>query len=270
VRSPLDAAALAEALVGPGSPWGAVEYHAEVDSTNAQALRARRPWHVVLADHQRAGRGRMRREWRAPPRASVAVSVLLPLPQQEWGWVPLLAGLAMLRAIEDTSRLRAGLKWPNDVLVGAGKVCGVLCELLPARAPGRPEGVVVGAGVNVDQTRDELPAGTATSLALCGAATRREELVVAYLGRLAEVHAAALAGGPAARGEHAAYRERCVTLGRVVHLGRPGGSGVSGRACGVDEQGRLLIDSAGGRSAWAAGDVVHVRPTRDQPVPGLT
>ena len=257
MREPLDRDALHEALVTPGSPWTGVDVHPELGSTNAEAARLARPWHVVVTDHQQAGRGRMGRAWQTPPRTSVTMSVLLPAPAHGRGWVPLLTGLAVLRAIEDVTGLSGRLKWPNDVLLAADgdrKVCGVLCEL-------QPGGVVVGLGVNVSQGRDELPVETATSLALAGAPDLdRQQLVVALLGRLAEVHAA-LTGGEARReAARAAYRSACTTVGSDVDLHVGGAAPRRVHAVGVDDEGRLVVRSGDSEYAVAAGDVVHVRP----------
>ena len=137
-------------MLTPGSPWRSVDGHATLDSTNLEAARRPDPWRVVVADHQSAGRGRMARHWEAPPAASVAVSVVLPMAGAEWGWLPLLTGMAMAQALEQVAGVPARLKWPNDVLVDGAKICGVLCEMVtagqgaprrarPARPPrGRP------------------------------------------------------------------------------------------------------------------------------------
>ncbi|HEU5144913.1 MAG TPA: biotin--[acetyl-CoA-carboxylase] ligase, partial [Dermatophilaceae bacterium] len=198
MRSPLEPEFVRAGLITSGQPWVDVEFHAALGSTNdrarALAAEAGRPWRVVLTDHQTGGRGRLGRTWQVPDRASIAVSALVPLADAAAaGWVPLLAGLALARAIRDVtaaaSRIRRPLqprlKWPNDVLLaedGDRKVSGILCELVRL---GDGYGVVVGAGVNVHQTRDELPVETATSLDLCGVVVRREDLVVAYLRHLA-------------------------------------------------------------------------------------
>ena len=127
-----------------------------------------------------AGRGRPR----SGPRSRCPRS--LPAPPDHGGWVPLLTGLAVSRALSEVAGVQARLKWPNDVLVaedGWRKVCGVLCEL-------HPVGVVVGIGINVDQRREELPVDTATSLRLCGVpGVRREQLIPAVLDHLVRLHA---------------------------------------------------------------------------------
>lgn len=251
MRAPLIAPRLRESLLVADSPWRSVDVHDDIDSTNAECLRLGEPWRVVLAEHQQAGRGRLSRAWEAPAHTSVLVSVLLPGKDCAWGWLPLLAGLAMTRAVWRVAALELRLKWPNDVLAPADrdrKVCGILCEVGGG-------GVVVGVGLNVGQTRDELPVPTASSLALCGAGeATREDLVVAFLGELAAVHTrwGTLKGRP----DQEAYRRGCLTLGRAITVHTPAGA-VAGRATGIDEDGRLLLDSGQGPAPFAAGDVEH-------------
>ncbi|WP_432546410.1 biotin--[acetyl-CoA-carboxylase] ligase [Kineococcus sp. SYSU DK004] len=280
-RPPLDGRALRRALVGPGG-WSALEVLASTGSTNADLLaRPDAPAGTVLvADHQSGGRGRLGRTWQAPPRSSLAVSVLLRpaadgVARERWSWLPLLTGLAVADALGALD-VRPRLKWPNDVLLdaagGPAKVCGVLAEV-------RGDVVVLGAGVNVAQRRDELPpppdvgdAGDApvppTSLALAGAgSTDRDTVLRRYLRALrTRLDAFAAAGGdPAACGLLADYRAACATLGADVRVHLPDGTVLTGRAEDVDADGRLVVldASAGGggaRTAVAAGDVVHVRP----------
>lgn len=259
MREPLQREAMHEALVTPGSPWTGVDVHPQLGSTNAEAARLAKPWHVVVTDHQRAGRGRMGRSWDTPPRTSVTLSVLLPAPERGRAWMPLVTGLAVLRAIEARVGLVARLKWPNDVLLAADddrKVCGILCELQPA-------GIVVGLGINVSQTREELPVDTATSLALAGATeVDRQALVLAVLTELAAVHRA-LTGGEADReAVHAAYRHACTTVGSEVDLHLGGAAPRRVHAVGVDDEGRLVVRDGDSEYAVAAGDVVHARGVR--------
>lgn len=245
--------------------WGRVLVLESTGSTNTELLNGGERGDVAVADHQRSGRGRMTRRWEAPPRSSVALSVVLGIPERssDWGWVPLLVGLAVRRAVRHTSGgVEAGLKWPNDVLArgpgddGWGKLAGVLCQ---ARADGT---VVAGVGLNVDQQRSELPVETATSLACCGApSVERERLVARLLAELlgAERSWRSTEGLALARDE---YRRHCLTLGQdvVVHL--PQEHRAAGRAVAVDDEGRLVVDhGAAGRTAYAVGDVVHVRPS---------
>jgi BirA family biotin operon repressor/biotin-[acetyl-CoA-carboxylase] ligase len=128
--------------------------------------------------------------------------------------------------------------------------------------------VVVGTGVNVEQTRDELPVDTATSLALAGASVRREDVVVAYLRELAAVlqgleSTPSGATVPVVDGvdeaTRAAYVAACSTVGAQVRVHLPGGQVAVGDAGDIDRDGGLVVATAAGRRSFAAGDVVHVR-----------
>src|SRR5262249_5320177 len=148
--------------------WARVEVVEEIASTNTDLLAASgAPDRSVLAaEHQTAGRGRFDRSWTSPPRAGLTFSVLLrpAVPAPLWGWLPLLAGLALRGALPATAHVPTSLKWPNDLLAtqDGRKLAGILVQT-------SGDAVVVGMGVNVDTTADELPDGAATSLALCGA-----------------------------------------------------------------------------------------------------
>lgn len=245
--------------------WVEVEHHRTTSSTNARALELARPGLVVVADHQSAGRGRLARSWESAPGASLLLTATVPLSARDAGWLPLLAGLAVRRALADVGGPATVLKWPNDVLVPSDderKLCGVLCEV---GAGDHGPVVAVGLGVNVTQRRDELPVTTATSLAVALGADAADavdltDLAVAVLRRLGATYDALSAGGAAGDGERHAYREACATVGRPVRLTRVTAPDVVGRAVEVDDEGRLVIVADGERSAWAAGDVVHVRP----------
>jgi BirA family biotin operon repressor/biotin-[acetyl-CoA-carboxylase] ligase len=275
MREILESQFVEAALITPPSPWQMVDVYASLDSTNLEALRDPRPWRVVVADYQSAGRGRLTRQWRAPPGASIAVSAVVPMPVDrtaDWGWLPLLTGMAMRAAVADVARVPGRLKWPNDVLAqeiddpGAPwlKISGVLCEMAPGDGL-----VVIGAGTNIDQGRSELPVDTATSLALCGAVNvRREDVIVRYLRELADLHRTWSAGGAGLEVLRAAYRSSCLTIGLEVDLHQPDGRVVRGTTTGVDNTGRLLVEASGASTAHAAGDVVHVR--RSQPPAGHT
>ena len=249
-RPPLRTAALQRALAPDG--WR-VEVLRATGSTNAvvaeRALAGEPPGLVVVAESQTAGRGRLDRSWVSPPRAGLTLSVLVrpDLPPVRWPWLPLLTGLAVATAVREQAELDAVLKWPNDVLVGGRKVCGVLAEVPEAGA------AVLGIGLNVTTRAEELPVATATSLALAGAATTdRDTLLRALLRALGSV----LVDVDASR---AAYRERCSTIGQSVRVELPGGAAVQGVAEQVDDSGRLVV--AG--QAYGAGDVVHLRAGRD-------
>lgn len=263
---PLDAAAARAALAGVVARLDVVERTGSTNTDLATAAREGAADRTVLvAELQDAGRGRLDRRWTSPPGAGLTFSVLLrpeAVPRHRIGWLPLLAGLSVVRAIRSLTSVDAALKWPNDVLLGPdrAKGAGLLAELANG---GHEPAVVLGIGLNVRTAPDELPPG-ATSLRAQGADVSREELLVAILrGLLAdEADWRAAGGDPDAAGLHAGYRAACATLGAPVRIELPGSGGaLEAVAEDVDEDGRLVVRHPDGVTrAVAAGDVVHLRP----------
>lgn len=208
---------------------------------------------VVVTEHQTAGRGRLDRTWHTPPRAALTFSVLLRprQPPAAWPWLPLLTGVAVVSALRDAG-VPADLKWPNDVLLDGRKLAGILTERYDT--PAGPA-AVIGIGLNVTTTAEELPVDTGTSILLgTGAAPERTGLLLAIRDRLFERYDAWSAGGHDEL--RAAYLDACDTVGRQVRVMLPGGEALAGLAEDVDDGGRLVV--AG--TAVAAGDVLHVHP----------
>jgi BirA family transcriptional regulator, biotin operon repressor / biotin---[acetyl-CoA-carboxylase] ligase len=258
---PLDAAAIqAEA----GDSWR-IEVVAETGSTNADlAARAQAGENVAgvarFAEDQTAGRGRQGRTWSAVPRSQILVSVgvdTTDVPSDTWGLLSLATGVAVVEAVAEVAGVQAALKWPNDVLVGAGKLAGILAEVA-APGDGSPV-IVVGIGLNVSLAADELPDPAAVSLLSLGVAQPdRQRLAVALLNRLHARIAEWRVGGNVEL--LAVYRKHSSTLGQSVRAELPGGREVVGQATDIDGGGALVIDSADGAVTVAAGDVVHLRP----------
>lgn len=241
-----------------GTPIREVVVLDRVDSTNAEVVRRSQPWVAVLSEYQEGGRGRLGRAWEEVAGAGLAMSVLVPTPADALGWVPLLTGLAARSAVADVADFTADLKWPNDLLdPGTGrKLAGILCELTPV-------GIVIGTGINVDHTAEQLPVETATSLALVGRpAVDRSALAAAYLRALTAEYAALAAGGAAAAARVAAYRMACRTIGVEADVTTQAGGVRRVFVEGVDDEGRLTVSGVDGRGSVAAGDVRHIRPSR--------
>jgi BirA family biotin operon repressor/biotin-[acetyl-CoA-carboxylase] ligase len=232
---------------------------------------------ALVAGFQTAGRGRATgRQWLAPAGSSLAISVLLKpnsrsqtkLPPTAFGWLPLLAGLAMARAVgQFIPADQVAVKWPNDVLVAEQKISGILSELVSDFS-----GVVIGAGINISQSQDELPVETATSIAMERAKLAdtgetaelsNDKILAAYLAELRALYYRFLeAGGDAvASGLRDEVVERCGSIGRRVRALMPGDQEVTGTGVGLDETGRILIQPDGARELFAvsAGDIVHLR-----------
>ncbi|MEU8783034.1 biotin--[acetyl-CoA-carboxylase] ligase [Streptomyces sp. NPDC048637] len=283
-RPPLNAAALRRALVRPGALWTALDVVPATGSTNtdlaARAAEGEAEGAILVAEEQSAGRGRLDRTWAAPPRSGLFFSVYLTprVPVERWGWLPLLAGVATATALSQTAGIDTALKWPNDILVtfpeesgDAGpegtagaterKVGGILAE----RAG---PGVVVGIGLNVSLTADELPVPTAGSLALAGARTTdRDPLLRAVLRSLERWYTTwqSADGDPEASRLQETYAAGCATLGRSVRAELPGDTALTGEAVAIDGDGRLVLATANGvQQPVGAGDIVHLRPAAPQ------
>jgi BirA family biotin operon repressor/biotin-[acetyl-CoA-carboxylase] ligase len=292
----LRAGALRSAVLVPGSIWSSIDVVAQTGSTNEDLLAAARSGAsegaVLVAERQTRGRGRRGRSWVSQPGAALTFSVLLRparVPRQALGWLPLLTGVALARALRAGTGVDVALKWPNDVLAGGAKLAGILAEQAG-------EAVVVGIGINVSARQDELPLGGPTSLASTtslaptslalhdASSTDRAALLAGILRELQYWYLRWTtdpgdSGDPDSSGLRTEYLRWCSTIGRDVRVLLPGGPAtgdtatgdtatgdtatggtvLSGVAAGIDSFGRLIIDAPAGRVPVSAGDVLHVR-----------
>lgn len=232
---------------------------AEAASTNAAAAAAPAAGTIVVADHQSAGRGRLDRHWDTPPGTALTFSAVVDpgLPDEDWPLLPLATAIAVADGVRRAADVDPQLKWPNDLLLNSdtasGKFAGILLERVADPGDRDRPLAVIGIGINVGMTREQLPVPTATSLAVAGARVGRTEVFAAVVASLSKV-LAHLAEDPQAVLEQ--YRGACTTIGRHVEVHLPDGTVFRGRAEDVDEHGRLVVDGL----PVGAGDVVHVRP----------
>lgn len=258
-----------------------IDFVEKTGSTNTDLMQATNvaDGTVLLADEQLSGKGRLGRTWTAPAGSQVILSVLLlPESLEHLGTLPLAAGLAVTDSIEGTV-----LKWPNDVHIDGNKLCGILAEAGPVgqafkAAPkteltkvevGKAEvnkaevnkavggaapsaRVVVGMGINVTLSREDLPIEKATSLALEGRDTDRTELAITVLKNLRRRIVQWENQDPQLLRD---YRAVCSSLGQEVRLETPSGD-ITGHVDGIGEDGRIMV--AG--EYYSAGDVTHLRP----------
>ncbi|WP_319945665.1 biotin--[acetyl-CoA-carboxylase] ligase [Nocardia macrotermitis] len=262
-RPPLDIAELRRSIAESPDPafFSRIDVVESTGSTNADLVaRAADPaadGHVLLAEAQERGRGRHDRVWSSPPRAQLALSMLVRpagIAPAALGWLPLLTGVAVVDAVREATGLNANLKWPNDILIEGRKVSGILAEVA---SPGAAPAVVIGVGLNVSLTQEELPVPHATSLTLSGAdEVDRTALTLSILRQFAARFTAWRDARWDTMDLARRYRARCITLGAEVRAELPGGEVLLGIATDVDEVGRLLI----GNRAVSAGDVTHLRP----------
>jgi BirA family transcriptional regulator, biotin operon repressor / biotin---[acetyl-CoA-carboxylase] ligase len=202
---------------------------------------------LVVADFQTAGRGRLGRGWEAPAGTALLCSLLLkPPPERNAPELSLVAGIAVADALERTLGLSVQIKWPNDVMLRRRKVAGCLAEA-------RDGAVVLGIGINVNQTRGQLPENAGSLRTLTGREWAREGLLAVLLDDLGNRYSDWRAGGLDAVYEGLGPRD--FLRGRRVSVN--GTSGVAGK---IDRAGKLEIAVGPGEVVTVdSGEVVYER-----------
>ncbi len=206
--------------------------------------------HVVVTDDQRYGRGRKGRSWFSAPEKGLTFSVLL-LPDirvAQLGLISLAAGVALVDALEAVD-VSAGLKWPNDVLVGNLKLGGVLIE---SRLADEGAIIVLGIGLNVNEDVKDFPKDrrrdVTSVLIQRGESGERELIIARILGRMEEIMTGNLGLVPQL------WLERCQHLGDKVKFSHRGKS-MQGKFTGIDEDGHGLVQTRGKTYVVTAGDL---------------
>lgn len=225
-----------------------IYYQRSVDSTNSWAKRLAEEGMpsgtVVTTDRQTSGKGRRGRSWNTPERMSVPVSILLrpEFSPEKASMMTLVMGLSVVQGIENISRLRCSIKWPNDVLVSEKKVCGILAELYSQID--NMEYMVVGVGVNANMTEfpDELKE-KATSLRMeLGRPVKRALVLVSILEAFEKNYEIFLKTQDL-RELKDTYISKLINADRPVRVLQPRGE-FQGTARGIDDWGNLLVERA--------------------------
>ena len=228
-----------------------------IDSTNAEALRliergVAAPF-MVLAERQVAGRGRRGRKWVSPFAESLYHSLVLRIDggMRQIEGLSLVVGLAVMHALRDMGIAEAGLKWPNDVLVGEKKIAGILLELVGD--PADVCHVVLGVGINVNmQSTDEVDQQWTSMCLEAGRNFDRNELVArlgAKLQHYLELHRAS--GFAAIQSE---WEQHHLWQGRAVSL-IAGVNKIDGIVLGIDHQGALRLKVEGVEKNFSGGEL---------------
>jgi BirA family biotin operon repressor/biotin-[acetyl-CoA-carboxylase] ligase len=213
-------------------------YYPAIPSTMNEAKREARggaaEGTIVIADQQTGGRGRLGRGWLSPP-GNIALSLIVRPSLEQLPRLNMVASLATVHCIEKVTGLKAEIKWPNDILIGGKKVCGILIE--SALRKGSVDWAIIGIGINIDLDASSLPGLAATSLCYeSGHEVSRLELLKCLLGELERFYLAVRRGEPI----HEQWQKRLVTLGKTVRL-KSAGVVEEGYAEAVDEDGYLLL-----------------------------
>jgi BirA family biotin operon repressor/biotin-[acetyl-CoA-carboxylase] ligase len=214
----------------------------------------------IVADEQTAGRGRLQRAWSSPKGAGLYFSVLLRpvIPPSDWPLITFAAALAVADALSEAAGVHTDIKWPNDLLSGERKICGILAEAIETPA-GRA--VVVGIGVNLTQAAfpEELK-NVATSVAeATGQQPERETILAALLRALARWYSLLNEPGGGEKIVAAWSSRSSYAMGRLVQVSN-GDEVWQGTTCGVEHDGALRLSTASGEMKLVrAGDVCSLR-----------
>ena len=203
---------------------------------------------VIATEFQSEGRGRLDRTFEAPLGSALLFSfyVTPKRARTDWGFISHLAALSMQQVISRDLSSQVWLKWPNDILISGLKVAGLLAQATD-------HGVIIGIGVNVAMTTEELPVDTATSLAIASSNNLDRNVILGdFLNRFESNFKEWDNGVDFV----ASYSEVCVTLSRQVQVEVIGRENRTGVALAINSLGALLL--ADGFEV-NVGDVVHLR-----------
>ena len=240
----------------PSCEWPILVFDS-IDSTNAEALRAiergqTAPF-LVLAERQTAGRGRRGRKWASPFAENIYYSLVLRIEggMRQLEGLSLVVGLAVMQALRELGISGAGLKWPNDVLVGQKKIAGILLELVGD--PADVCHVVLGVGINVNmQITDEVDQQWTSMRLESGKVFDRNHLV-GKLGAMLQTYLSRhqLDGFSAIQAE---WEQNHLWQGRAVSL-IAGVNHIDGEVLGIDGQGALRLRVGGVEKVFSGGEL---------------
>ena len=255
-----------ESMLPEGLAVTNVVYYHETDSTNTRAKQAaedgEKSGTLFITECQTGGRGRRGRTWESPAGSGIWMSLLLrpEIKPFDASMLTIVAAMGMKDAIEEIIGAGAGqggihckIKWPNDIVLGDRKICGMLTEM--SAETDWINYVVIGIGVNVNTTEfDDSIKDTASSILLqTGSSVKRSDVVVAFARHfsryyeefLKECNLSGLADD---------YNKALINVGRDVKIVERDGSFVA-KAVGIDETGSLIVEKDGDTIRIVAGEV---------------
>ena len=240
----------------PSCDWPILVFDS-IDSTNAEALRAiergqAAPF-LVLAERQTAGRGRRGRKWASPFAENIYYSLVLRIDggMRQLEGLSLVVGLAVMQALRELGISGAGLKWPNDVLVGQKKIAGILLELVGD--PADVCHVVLGVGINVNMQITEEVDQQWTSMRLESGKVFDRNHLVGELGAMLQAYLCRhqVDGFSAIQAE---WEQNHLWQGRAVSL-IAGVNHIEGEVLGIDSQGALRLKVNGVEKVFSGGEL---------------
>ena len=258
-RAPLDAQLLEQELLLRQCLWQNAIVKDEVTSTNdiARELVASNieEGTFVLANFQTKGRGRQNRSWEAPKNSSIFISIVLkPNSEKNLGWIPLLVGLALHKALEAETRKDIKIKWPNDLVLVENnqefKFAGILVERIKNQ-------VIAGVGINFDQEKEELPVSNASSLKqILQSSMTKESVIASFLTELSarwlEENNASTWPTPSLVRD---YKTNCITLNKKIAAQLPGGEVINAQVVDISQTGELVVKTDDGTRSLSSADI---------------
>jgi BirA family transcriptional regulator, biotin operon repressor / biotin---[acetyl-CoA-carboxylase] ligase len=214
----------------------------------------------ILAEEQTAGRGRLQRAWSSPKGAGLYFSILLrpKIPQDHWPLITFMAALAVGDALNEGAGVVTDIKWPNDLLSGERKICGILAEAIDT-----PNGRAVVLGIGINLTQDAFPAELAdvaiSVSAVTGRLPEREAILAALLAALSRWYSLLNESNGREKIVAAWSSRSSYASGRQVQVSN-GDKLWQGTTSGVEHDGALrLLTESGEIKLVRAGDVYRVR-----------
>ena len=214
----------------------------------------------VVADEQTAGRGRLQRAWSSPKGAGLYFSILLrpTMPANHWPLITFMAALAVGDALSEAGGVETDIKWPNDLLSGERKICGILAEAIET-----PVGRAVIVGIGINLTPAAFPAeltDVATSVSQAsGREPEREAIIAALLRALSRWYSLLSEPGGSEKIVAAWSSRSSYATGKLVQVSN-GDEVWQGITCGVEHDGALRLETGNGEMKLVrAGDVYSVR-----------
>ena len=258
-RAPLDAQILEQELLLRQCLWQNAMIKDEVTSTNdiARDLISSniKEGTFVLANFQTKGRGRQNRNWEAPKNSSIFISIVLkPNSEKNLGWIPLLIGLALHKALESETRKEIKIKWPNDLVLLENnqeyKFAGILVERIN-------DYVIAGVGINFDQEKDELPVSNASSLKqILQSEISKESVIAAFLTELSarwlEENNASTWPTPLLVRD---FKTNCITIDKKITAQLPSGEVIEAVAIDISQTGELVVKTDDGTRSLSSADI---------------
>ena len=218
---------------------------------------------AIVAEEQTAGRGRLQRAWSSPKGAGLYFSILLRpvMAPDHWPLITFMAALAVGDALNEAAGVETDIKWPNDLLSGERKICGILAEAIETPS-GRA--VIVGIGINLTQAAfpSELRE-VATSVAeASGREPEREALIASLLRALSRWYSLLHEVGGREKIVAAWSSRSSYATGKLVQVSN-GDEIWQGTTCGVEHDGALRLETGNGETRLIrAGDVHSLRSSK--------